>query len=191
MSWNLGKQGALLWLGIGVLAGLLVTGFWPSVPLHAVGTDKIETFSMATGPVEGDQYEAVYFLDHLTGDLNSYVIGRSAALKGGFGVIQHCHRNVMVDFAVEEGKTPKFIMTTGVCDLNRSGRGANVLPSRSVLYIADVVSGTASAYAVPFNSTQHVSGQYSEAAIVPVCAFPIRKVVPPTGGKKSKSVDAG
>jgi len=186
MTWNFRKQNALLWLGLGLLGGLLVSGVWPSVPLHAVATDKIETFSMASGPVEGD-YEAVYFLDHLTGDLHAFVIGRSAALKGGFGVIEHCYRNVMADFKTEEEKTPKFIMCTALADLNRAGRGSNVLPSRAVLYIADVVSGTASAYAVPYNSTQHVSGQYSESAIVPICSFPIRKVVAPAGsGKKAK-----
>ena len=36
MSWNLRKTSALLWLGLGLLAGLLVAGYWPSVPLHAV-----------------------------------------------------------------------------------------------------------------------------------------------------------
>ena len=80
MSWNFRKTSALVWLGLGLLAGLLVAGFWPSVPLHAVATDKIETFSMATGPVE-PEYEAVYFLDHLTGDLHAYVIGRSAVQR--------------------------------------------------------------------------------------------------------------
>jgi hypothetical protein len=191
MTWNFRNASAFVWLGLGLVAGLLLAGIWPSVPLHAVATDKIETFSMATGPVEGDLYEAVYFLDHLTGDLHAFVIGRSAALKGGFGVIEHCYRNVLADFKTEEEKTPKFIMTTGLCDLNRAGRGSNVLPSRSVLYIADVVSGTASAYAVPFSSTQHVSGQFYTSEIIPVCSFPIRKVVAPTGGKKNKAVPEG
>ena len=89
-----------------------MAGFWPSVPLHAVATDKIETFSMATGPVESD-YEAVYFLDHLTGDLHAYVVGR---MGNGFGVLRHsllatCFR----DFKTEGDKTPKLRMATGVC----------------------------------------------------------------------------
>jgi len=52
MSWNFRKASALVWLGVGLLGGLLVAGFWPSVPLHAVATDKIDTFSMATGHVD-------------------------------------------------------------------------------------------------------------------------------------------
>ncbi len=185
MSWNFRKTSALVWLGLGLLAGLLVAGFWPSVPLHAVATDKSESFSMATGSVEPD-YEAVYFLDHLTGDLHAYVIGRM--FNGNFGVLQHCYRKVLDDFKSEGDKTPKFLMATGVCDLNRRG-GGNIMPSRSVLYIADVASGMAKAYAVPFNTTQHNTGRFIETPMALICDFPIRKVVPPSG-KKGKGSDS-
>ncbi len=177
MSWNFRKTSALLWLGLGLLAGLMVAGFWPSVPLHAVATDKIETFSMATGPVE-PEYEAVYFLDHLTGDLHGYVIGR--LVNGGYGVLEHCYRNVLQDFKTEGEKTPKFLMTTGVCDLNRRGGGA-VLPSRSVIYIADVASGMAGAYYLPYSSTTHSAGRpVPSAEFQLICGFPIRKVLAPS-----------
>jgi len=169
---------------LGLLAGLLLAGFWPSVPLHAVATDKIDTFSMATGPVEGE-YEAVYFLDHLTGDLHAYVVGRLQ--NGGFGVLQHCYRKVLDDFKSEGDKTPKFLMTTGLCDLTRgTGRGGNMLPSRSVLYVADVTSGMAGVYALPYNSTMHVSGRPSAGELVLITGFPIRQVATPTG-KKGKA----
>jgi hypothetical protein len=187
MSWNLGKTSALVWLGLGLLAGLMVAGFWPSVPLHAVATDKIDTFSIATGPVEGD-YEAVYFLDHLTGDLHAYVIGRSASAPGGVGVIQHCFRNVLQDFKTEDDKTPKFIMATGLCDLTRGGRTGTMLPSRSLLYVADVASGLAGVYGVFYNPTQHVSGRLFEAPLQLMCGFPIRKVM--AAPKKGKVNDS-
>ncbi len=184
MSWNFQKSTALLWLGLGLLAGLMVAGLWPSVPLHAVASDKIDTFSMATGAVDSE-YEAVYFLDHLTGDLHAYVIGRMAS---GFGVIQHCYRNVLQDFKADGEKTPKFLMVTGLCDLNRSGgRGGN-MPSRSILYIADVASGQAGAYALPFNTTQHNTGRYVETPLALICGFPIRKVL--ATPKKAKASDA-
>ena len=186
MSGNIRKTSAFLWLGLGLLAGLMVAGLWPSVPLHAVATDKIDTFSMATGPVEAD-YEAVYFLDHLTGDLNGFVIGRTAA--GGYGVLQRCYRNVLKeDFKTDNEKTPKFIMTTGVCDLSRGGRGGPVMPSRSVLYIADVTSGLAGVYAWTYNPTFHNAGRYAEPPFALLCGFPIRKVAPPSG-KRGKSTD--
>ncbi len=186
MSSSLRKTSGLVWLGLGVVAGLLLAGYWPSVPLHATATDKIDSFSIATGSVE-PEYEAVYFLDHLTGDLHAYVMGRTA--NGNFGVLQHCFRNVLQDFKTEDDKTPKFIMATGICDLNRMGRAGNVGPSRSVLYIADVASGMAGAYGVPFNSTQHNAGRSFEAPITLVCGFPIRKVLAPSG-KKGKASDS-
>ena len=182
MSWNFRKTSAFVWLGLGLLAGLLVAGFWPSVPLHAMATDKIDTFSMATGPVEAD-YEAVYFLDHLTGDLHAYVIGRLA--HGGFGVLQHCYRNVLEDFKTEGEKTPKFLMATGLCDLTRGvGRGS-VQPSRSVLYVADVASGMADVYALPYNTTLHNSGRFAQVAFVPDLQLPHPQG--PGTGKKGKS----
>jgi hypothetical protein len=185
MSWYFQRTSAVVWLGLGLLAGLLVASFWPSVPLHAVSTDKIDSFSMATGPVE--DYEAVYFLDHLTGDLHAFVVGRTAVRSAtGFGVIEHCYRNVLQDFKTEEDKSPKFLMATGHCDLVRGGVNAPSLPSRSILYIADVRSGAAAAYAVPYNTTQHLSGRFIETEFVPITKFPIRKVAA-VGHKKGKA----
>ncbi len=185
MSWNFRKASALFWLGLGLLAGLMVAGFLPSVPLHAVATDKIDTFSMATGHVEAE-YEAVYFLDHLTGDLHGYVIGRTG--NGGFGVLQHSYRNVLQDFKAEGDKTPKFLMTTGTCDLNRGGRGGQIMPSRSVVYIADVASGVAGAYDMPFNPTAAqppailTRPPWPCSAVFPSarCFQPVRRARPPT-----------
>ncbi len=187
MSWNFRTTSAILCLGLGLLAGLLVAGFWPSVPLHATATDKIESFSMATGPVEGD-YEAVYFLDHLTGDLRAFVVGRFA--NGSFGVLEFCTRNILQDFKTDDdNKTPKFIMATGLCDLNRNGRAGNLLPSRCALFVADPVSGVANAYAVPYNATQHNLGQYMEMPLARICVFPIRKIMgePRKKGKAAPS----
>ena len=172
MSWTFQKPIAMLWLGLGLLGGFMVAGFWPSVPLHATATDKSETFSMATGSAEAD-YEAVYFLDHLTGDAHAFLIGRLAA--GGFGVLQHCYRNVLQDFKTEGDKIPKFLMITGLADLNRRGAAGNVLPSKAVLYIADVTSGMAGVYALPSNPPQINAGQPVEQPLTPICNFPFRK----------------
>ncbi len=58
MSCRFHWTSAVLFVGLGLLAGLLVAGYWPSVPLHAVASDRVDNFSMATGLV-GDDYEAV------------------------------------------------------------------------------------------------------------------------------------
>ena len=51
-----------------------------------------------------------------------------------------------------------------------------------------MTSGMASAYAVPFNTTQHTTGRYVEMPLAPICNFPIRKVMA-TAGKKGKSTE--
>jgi hypothetical protein len=168
-------------LVLGVLVGALLSGFWPSTPMHAVATDKIDTFSMATGPVDADS-EAVYFLDHLTGELYAYVLGRSGA---SVGPLCRFYRNIAEDFKANE-KT-KYLMATGIADLMRGGRAGTLMPSKAVLYVAELSTGTAVAYYLPYNAQAHRSGQPSAGQLQPVCApFPIRRAVAAAGGKTKK-----
>ncbi len=182
MSWQISKTKtkAAVWLGLGLLAGLVLAGFWPSVPLHATATDKLDNFSMATGFVE-DGVEAVYFLDHLTGELHAYVLG-PAARGGSFGIQCHYYRNVSKDF--DAGEKSKYLMATGMDDLARAGRGSAIQPSRSVVYVAEVTTGTAIGYYLPYNVTAHRSGAMSQGQLQPVCpAFPIRTPITETKGR--------
>ncbi len=185
MSWKFARIHAGVWLGLGLLAGLVVAGFWPSVPLHAVATDKLDTFSMATGHVE-EGVEAVYFLDHLTGELHAYVLG--PATRGGFGIQCHYYRNISKDF--DAGEKAKYLMATGLDDLARAGRGSPIQPSRSVVYVAEVSTGMAIGYYLPYNVTAHRSGLFNQGQLVPVCpAFTIRTPVgdtKPSGRSRSK-----
>lgn len=75
-------------------------------------------------------------------------------------------------------------MATGLDDLSRTGRGSPIQPSKAVVYVAEVSTGTAIAYYLPYNVTAHRSGIYNEGQLVPVCpAFPIRT---PVGETKPK-----
>lgn len=178
MSWQISKANAAACLGLGLLTGLVLAGFWPSVPLHATATDKLDTFSMATGHVE-DAVEGVFFLDHLTGELHAYVLGPTAR---GPGIQCHYFRNVSKDF--DAGEKAKYLMVTGLDDLARGGRGSSIQPSRALVYVAEVSTGKAIAYYLPYNLTAHRSGSYAEGFLIPVCpAFPIRT---PVGETKSK-----
>jgi len=49
----------------------------------------------------------------------------------------------------------------------------------------------AGVYAVPYNTTQHVSGQFTQAPLSLICGFPIRTVLTTPTGKKGKSADTG
>ena len=42
----------LIAMGIGLVGGLILSGLWPHTPLYAVATDRVDTFAMATGPLD-------------------------------------------------------------------------------------------------------------------------------------------
>ena len=148
------KSSRFIWLGIGMGIGLLATlmavGLWPETPVHAVATDRYETFAMATGPVD-EEFEAVYFLDFLTGDLRASVLGRMGNAFTAFYAY-----NVKNDFGVESGKG-RYMMVTGLANRVR-GSGA-FQPSAAVVYVAEVTTGQVAAYGIPWAKTQHSRGQ--------------------------------
>ena len=110
-------------LMIGLVLGLVLGGLWSGNPLHAVATDRTDTFAIATGPVD-DEIEAVYFLDFLTGELRAYVIGRQRAKFTAF-----FNRNVLADLGVDPSKNPKLMLVTGMSDFRRGA--SRMQPSRS------------------------------------------------------------
>ncbi len=48
------KHARLTWIALGLAGGLALAAFWPSTPLHAVATDRSESFAMATGYLDDD-----------------------------------------------------------------------------------------------------------------------------------------
>ncbi len=145
------RHNRLAWLGIGLVGGLILGGFWPESPYHAVATDRFETFAMATGPVDED-IEAVYFLDFLTGDLRAVVLSKQGNVFHAFFTY-----NVINDLGVDPSKNPRYMMVTGVADLRRGG--ARMQPSRAVVYVAEITSGRVAAYAIPWASSAHAANQ--------------------------------
>jgi hypothetical protein len=131
---------------------LILGGLWPHTPLHAVATDRLDTFAIATGPLDED-VEAVYFLDFLTGDLGALALGKQT---GKFTA--RFSYNVLKDLGVDPLKNPRFLMVTGVADLRRRG-GPGLQPSRGVVYVAEVTTGRVAAYAVPWSPAMHAAGQ--------------------------------
>ena len=129
-------------LGSAWSAGLVLSGFWPHTPLHAVATDRVDTFAMATGPLDSE-VEAVYFLDFLTGDLTAVVLGKQPNSWTGF-----FQANVAADLGIDPQKNPKFLMVTGMANLRRGG-GSPLQPSNAMCYVAEITSGKVAAYAVP------------------------------------------
>jgi hypothetical protein len=172
MSWRFRKTGWLVGLGIGLVVGLALGGFWPQTPLHAVATDRYETFGIAPGECD-EMSEAIYFLDMLSGQLNAIVIGKHPR-SNQIIATGHYAANVLADLKVDAAKNPRFLMVTGKADLMRGGRGTAMYYSRSVLYVTEVTTGRVVAYAVPWNATAHASGTFVQLPLARVIAFPIR-----------------
>ena len=146
------KNSRVAWLGVGLMVGLIVGGLWPNTPLHAVSTDRSRTFAMATGPVD-EEFEAVYFLDFLTGDLNAVVLGRQGNAFTAF----YFYKNLISDLGVDPAKNPSYMMVTGTAILRR-GTG-RLRPSAAAVYVAEVTTGKVAAYAIPWSKNAHASGQ--------------------------------
>lgn len=140
-----------LTLGVGMLIGSLTTRVagraagltFPETALHASATDSGETFAMATGLI-ADGVEGVFFLDFLTGDLQCWVMNNRTGQMGG-----HFKHNISRDLGIIQGKTPRFLMVTGVAPMTRGSSG--IRPADCIVYVADAKSGNFAAYALPFN----------------------------------------
>ncbi|MCA9245940.1 MAG: hypothetical protein KDA42_02465, partial [Planctomycetales bacterium] len=91
----------LLGVALGLVMGVVGSRLLAPVPVAAVATHGGEQFAMATGPVD-DRFEALFFLDYLTGDLSAAVLNTRG---GGFNSM--FKTNVLKDFGGAIGKNPK------------------------------------------------------------------------------------
>jgi hypothetical protein len=141
------KSHPLLALVIGLVAGFAVSGLLPHTPLHATATDRVDTYAIATGPVDAEG-EAVYFLDYLSGDLKAMVVGcQVGKFTAGYA------RNILEDLGVDPAKNPRFMMVTGTTNIR--GTMGNVRPGMSILYVAEVTTGKVAAYNLPWSTAMH------------------------------------
>lgn len=159
-------QRTLIWLIVGVCVGIGLMQFWPQTPLHATATDRLEGFAMATG-LTGEDVEAVYFLDFLTGDLRAAVIGNQSGKFNAF-----YQRNILEDLGVDPSKNPRFLMVTGRIDLRRGQ--ARLRPSNAALYVAELSSGKVAAYALPWDEQAHASGRPAKGDLIPLDVMQFR-----------------
>jgi hypothetical protein len=153
-------------IAIGMTVGLIVAGLWPQTALHAMATDRVDTYAMATGLVDED-VEAVYFLDFLTGELRALVLGRQA---GGISGVYTF--NVGGHLGIDPNKNPRYMMVTGMLNLRRGG--SRMQAGRAVVYVAEVTSGKMGAYAIPWNPSLAASGQTMTLNLVPVATYQFR-----------------
>jgi len=160
------KSSRLAWLALGLVAGLAISGLLPQSPLHAVSTDRFDTFAVATGPVD-EEVEGIYVLDFLTGEL------QAAVLSGRLGKFRALYStNVGTDLGVDASKNPRYVMVTGLADLTRGQ--ARMRPSRSVIYVAEVTTGMLCAYYIPWSREQIAAGQSIRGQLMPLDKWQFR-----------------
>jgi hypothetical protein len=167
-----------------LLLGLCLGGMFPHAPLHAVATDRTESFLVATGMVD-EGVEAIYLLDCLTGDLKATALGKTS---GGFpAIFGYPGTQLLKDFGLDPSKNPKFLMVTGMADL-RSGQQSTY--GAAVVYIVELSSGMIRAYAIPWNRTRFVARAPMVGQLIPVGMLsfrnaPMQGAAPKIGGAKA------
>ena len=154
------KRSMLPWLAVGLVAGLVISGFCPHRSLHATATDRYDTFAVATGPVD-EGIEAIYFLDFLTGDLRAAVLSKQTGKFNAF-----FERNIIADLGVDPSKNPRYLMVTGIVDLRRGA--ARLRPSMAAVYVAEITSGKVAAYVIPRDTHRHAAGQIFRGELLPL-----------------------
>jgi hypothetical protein len=168
-----------------LLLGLCLGGLFPHAPIHAVATDRTDTYLIATGMVDSDGIEAIYLLDCLTGDLRAAVLGKAT---GGFtATYMYPGAQLMKDFGLDPTKNPKFLMVTGMADLRT---GSNNAFGSAVVYVVELSSGRIAAYALPWNrnvwSTRKiVSDNLRLVGMLPFRNPPPAGPAPKLGGTKT------
>ena len=116
----------------------------PAWAMTAHGTDKK---TIATVPLDVGM-EAVFTLDHITGDLIGCVLDR---FSGKF-FIQYRY-NLKNDFPRSQGK---YLMAAGSADFRQVT--GNERFADGVIYVAEEASGQVVAYGIPWNSQLRASG---------------------------------
>lgn len=171
VPWALGIAGAAAALAIGVVVGVRSTPQpepWP-LPVSATATHGQDNFAICTGELE-DGLDAIFFLDFLTGEL------RASALNVRTRHFQAFYqRSIVSDLGLKDIKNPRYLMVTGMADLQRTA-GAQQRMGRAVVYVAELNSGICIAYAVPSVPPKANVGFQAAAPLVLVDRLQFRTV---------------
>ena len=135
----------------------------PPINLQAGTATRTKSMSMATGRVDDDA-EALFVLDHVTGNLQCWLLNSRTGKVGGI-----YRANAGTDLAAG-GKTgqPEFMMATGNYFF-RGGVTGNNQPSRSICWVADATTGNVVGYNVIYNEQVLNRGGAEQGTLTLVC----------------------
>lgn len=149
------SESRVIWVAVGLAAGVCMTYFWPHEPALSAASDRSSKFGMATCHVSGGlgvagDVEGVFVLDYYTGRLSGGVLDQK---NGKFTSV--FFRNVAADFQVDPKAEPNYAMVTGKMPLNASKRQAM---AQGVVYVGELTSGRINAYGFPYNIARGPEG---------------------------------
>ena len=165
-----GNERRLVWMGMGLVAGLCLAYCWPHETAQAVSTDRDDRFAVCTVETQSSfgQPEAVFVLDFLTGRLTGAMLSQQS-----FAFTNFWFRNVAADFNLKASAAAKakYCVIPGNAYLT-SPAGATL--STGVVYVAELTSGKVIAYTFPVRVSKV---PMPVMAMEPVAFFPFREPV--------------
>lgn len=142
------NESRLVWMTLGLFAGLAIAWLWPHEPAFATNSDRDQDFVIFTVAVGNqaaginDPIDGVFILDFLTGQLRGAVLNRQQAKFTSFYLI-----DLTKEFGTSANAKPKYAVATGNGQLNNQG-GVNL--ASGVIYIAELTTGKCLAYTFPW-----------------------------------------
>lgn len=132
-----------------VVGSMLATRNTPAIDLEplklqAASAARGKSISLATGPID-ESVEGLYILDHLTGNLQCWVLSpRTGKISGIYTA------NVNVGLETDRAGEKDYVMSTGAF-LFTGGAAGQKIPARSVVYVAEGNSGNVAAFGLQYD----------------------------------------
>ena len=111
-----------------------------------------DSMSFATGVVSRD-IEGLFVLDHLTGNLQCWLLNPNTGSIGGI-----FRTNVNPDFGSQKAGDSDYVMVAGRIDITGRGRANNMRPGASIVYVGDGNTGKVFGYGFQFDPQAIIRG---------------------------------
>ena len=130
-------------------------------------TSMGKSISVATGWID-DEVEGLYVLDHLTGNLQCWVMNsRSGEVGGVF------RGNVNLALGLEGKADPDYVIATGRFDFKNFRQG-NLKYANCICYVGESSTGKILAYSFTFDPTTGALGQPQMGDLILIATIPFR-----------------
>ena len=138
--------------------------------LKAASASGGKGLSLATGQID-NQVEGVFVLDHLTGNLECWVLNPRTG-----GLAARYRTNVLNDLGTSKIGDADFVLVTGEY-VFAGGNQGNLQPGRSICYVGEGNSGKVVGYGLRYDRTLANQGQEQSGELFVVGMGIARNVV--------------